>query len=89
MHVYVCMYTVRCVLACFGRGVIACATGWRVILSASGWVDLASRRVERQQWRLAPPVLAPARVSWGVDGVILPDGSDLDSGHLTHSGVQL
>ena len=38
-------------------------------------------------WRLAPPVLAPARVSWGVDGVILPDGSDLDSGHLTHSGV--
>ena len=41
----------------------------------------------RKRGRLAPPVLAPARVSWGVDGVILPDGSDLDSGHLTHSGV--
>ena len=46
----VCMHTSRSLVACLGRGVIACATGWRVILSASGWVDLASRRVERQLW---------------------------------------
>ena len=46
----VCMHTSRSFVACLGRGVIACATGRRVILSASGWVDLASRRVERQQW---------------------------------------